>query len=1080
MSETFDTAFSFVLDADPGTKFHVLSFAGSARLNGLYRFGIRALAPAGVLASMGPEELCGGTATLSLRDAGSGRPGRPEGSAWAGDWHGVITAASAGRGIGGFAAVEFALEPSMSRLRRQIQSRIHMDAASPEIVRESMVFGGMDPQGISLDLLDAYPEREFVMQHGEDLLSFVMRTLEREGITLRFDQSGGRDVAVLCDSVSRFPALTDGGSEAALDASGVSGLAPGAPALYGATLESSVPKRTVRLRDYDWRRPGKPVEAEFRVSPRGRGEIYLYGENFRTEEEGRRLASIIGEAELWRCSSLLGRCSLPGAMPGTTLSVAGSPGGSADGRWAVRAVSVSGRQSGLLSSVLGLGPDPDGANGRAGDPARGEPSGRGAAGRAGDRGGHAGDGLDVRVEMGRAELRCRPGRTAPRPPAAAPVSAWIDGAGTSGEPEMDEWGRYRVLFPFDLSERANGKASPWIRLAQPSLGAGYGQHFPLTPGCEVQVAFTDGDPDRPVITGAVADAATGSFSGSATPFVSGIGTRGGGALVFGDEPDRQNVVLSGGSGRGSISLCAGSPTTADVTADMVSQLNGTQKLLSFFGSTNTAGMLYSVRAQSGWARFITTLLTSLREIFGAGSDWAVSPAAGSGPPKDAAVLASDISAGAAFLTAALQPVVQWIYEANRAKPAIGWRGEADEGIFTLSATEEGSSGVWRTTDGDQEDASLKALATFLAVMKSVRSAEQGAITAEAGEEAAESGPQPDSASVKAANRSVRIGSSAAKVLTDLVATVKLLKSLGSVNKGRAKGLLVRNTDSYAAVVAGTHASFSAKGPLILESGGAARLGDDLRFPHARGDRRIGSLLAAEDGTLPAGGWEKASAVLLRGELVRSVGEVLSLGATGAVAVKSPGRIRVATGENQNGQAPLAVRAVDRAKSADLVKLEKGPAGFGAGVSLEALQEGAVARMCCLEPAGAVILLHGSHKGARAGKGMGSEGGRRLELSADGALVQDDKDRSLSLTAGGGAVLKGSATLSLSMNAGEAVLKAADGGNATLTLDGSGMEVDAALEVKIEGEGGNKITIGSAGFLAQSSSGVVEVKTALLK
>ena len=38
------------------------------------------------------------------------------------------------------------------------------------------------------------------------------------------------------------------------------------------------------------------------------------------------------------------------------------------------------------------------------------------------------------------------------------------------------------------------------------VGEHYGTHFPLKPGVEVVIGFVEGDPDRPVILGAVPDA----------------------------------------------------------------------------------------------------------------------------------------------------------------------------------------------------------------------------------------------------------------------------------------------------------------------------------------------------------------------------------------------------------------------------------------------------------------------------------------------------------------------------------------------------------------------------------------------
>ena len=47
-------------------------------------------------------------------------------------------------------------------------------------------------------------------------------------------------------------------------------------------------------------------------------------------------------------------------------------------------------------------------------------------------------------------------------------------------------------------------------MLQPHAGATYGVHFPLRPGTEVLIGFVEGDPDRPVIVGAIPNAETPS------------------------------------------------------------------------------------------------------------------------------------------------------------------------------------------------------------------------------------------------------------------------------------------------------------------------------------------------------------------------------------------------------------------------------------------------------------------------------------------------------------------------------------------------------------------------------------------
>jgi type VI secretion system secreted protein VgrG len=103
----------------------------------------------------------------------------------------------------------------------------------------------------------------------------------------------------------------------------------------------------------------------------------------------------------------------------------------------------------------------------------------------------------------------RPPRLTPKPRIDGVVTGTIQpgpNGETGGIAQLDAEGRYTVQLHFDTAQPGEQKASHPIRMAQPFAGPSYGMHFPLRRGTEVLVAFVNGDPDRPVIVGALYNA----------------------------------------------------------------------------------------------------------------------------------------------------------------------------------------------------------------------------------------------------------------------------------------------------------------------------------------------------------------------------------------------------------------------------------------------------------------------------------------------------------------------------------------------------------------------------------------------
>lgn len=115
------------------------------------------------------------------------------------------------------------------------------------------------------------------------------------------------------------------------------------------------------------------------------------------------------------------------------------------------------------------------------------------------------------------------------------------------ELHTDGHGRVQVQFHWDLEREA---PSAWVRVAQSWSGAGFGANFLPRVGTEVLVGYVGGDPDRPIILGALHNALSPpAFGHGAEADRSGIRTRStpGGVgyheLVFDDRAGRERVGL---------------------------------------------------------------------------------------------------------------------------------------------------------------------------------------------------------------------------------------------------------------------------------------------------------------------------------------------------------------------------------------------------------------------------------------------------------------------------------------------------------------------------------------------------------
>jgi type VI secretion system secreted protein VgrG len=111
----------------------------------------------------------------------------------------------------------------------------------------------------------------------------------------------------------------------------------------------------------------------------------------------------------------------------------------------------------------------------------------------------------IGVHAVHADVSYRPPRRTPKPVVRGLSPATVVGP-AGQEIHTDELGRVRVQFPWDREGKRDEHSSLWVRVVEPWAGVGFGGVVLPRIGQEVLVAFLDGDPDQPVISGRVHNA----------------------------------------------------------------------------------------------------------------------------------------------------------------------------------------------------------------------------------------------------------------------------------------------------------------------------------------------------------------------------------------------------------------------------------------------------------------------------------------------------------------------------------------------------------------------------------------------
>lgn len=351
--------------------------------------------------------------------------------------------------------------------------RIFLEKTAKQIlgtVFDDLGLSDYDDGGVTAD----YPQLEQCVQYGETHHAFVHRLMERFGISYHHDHAAGSHTMRLVDSSAEHGPLA--GAESLPFRSGRDA-SLATEHVFAWESTASMQPGSFSTRDYNYLDSKAIIEATESTAheyPHGDLEWFEYPAGSTTSREAEAAAGWRLDAIAAQALTVRGEARSLGLAVGHTFRLTGHP---------VAAENRGYLVTGIELELQSFGVDPVGGLSR----------------------GPVSYTTTCRFRAIPDDVEFRPERVTPAPRIHGVQPALV--VGPQGHdpktPYTDQYGRVKVQFHWDRYGKSNEHSSCWLRTPHHSAGNGYGHVWLPRVGCEVLVAFVDGDPDRPTIVGHV-------------------------------------------------------------------------------------------------------------------------------------------------------------------------------------------------------------------------------------------------------------------------------------------------------------------------------------------------------------------------------------------------------------------------------------------------------------------------------------------------------------------------------------------------------------------------------------------------
>ncbi len=359
------------------------------------------------------------------------------------------------------------LVPWIWFLTRTSTCQIFQEMTAPDIIQE--VFRQHGFADFELALTATYAKREYTVQYRETAFEFVSRLMEEEGIYYFHAHENGKHSLVIADSpAAHEPA--EGLAEVSYAGSERSFV--GRERLWEWNIERQVQPTKMASRDFNFTLPQPILDGNDSVERKHGAagfEIYEYPGAYADKDNAKHISMVRMEEHSSRHEIIRARGDVRGLFVGAKFKLREHP------------REDQAREYVVISAHCHASAD-DYTTGADGETV-----------------------FQMGIACVEATVPFRPQRTTPRPVVTGPQTATV--VGPSGEEIFtDEYGRVKVQFHWDRLGKADEKSSCFVRVAHAAAGKKWGLFTLPRIGHEVVIEFLEGDPDRPIITGAVYNA----------------------------------------------------------------------------------------------------------------------------------------------------------------------------------------------------------------------------------------------------------------------------------------------------------------------------------------------------------------------------------------------------------------------------------------------------------------------------------------------------------------------------------------------------------------------------------------------